>query len=223
MYPLIIPQDSAKRAIIEGRLPKYSVKIFGIPLLFQFTDIASPSGPIHQLEYFEQIIFCPQLPDCQFLRELPSVFYHEIVRVFCETQSIVSDQIFQQLDDFLETDESRNYWGVYKNSRPELAITIIDNRLNYLQRKWILINAQKDKKDTVNFVTQVFDALKPWLNSELFQHIQEVEENCRENVFYDDDNMTQIDKQLQEKARKLMAARKQTTNLDEITIEDNNA
>jgi hypothetical protein len=220
MNPLKLPQNAAKQAVIEGILPKYPIEVFNIPFIIHFIDTPSAPGAFAQLHYFEQIISCKGFSGKEFVKDLPPIFYQEIIRIFCDIQPVIGAQLLQQLDEFLETDESRNYWELFKITRPELVVNI-NERLNFLQRKWILVNVQKDKQDTVQLIGQIFDAIKPWLNSELYQRVQEVEESQRENVFYDDANIEKIDARIRAKAKKFkQSPQKLTNDLDEISIDE---
>lgn len=219
MNPPKISQNAAKQAIIEGILPKYPIEVFNIPFVIHFIDTPSLPGALVQLHYFEQIVSCRGISGTEFMKDLPPIFYQEIIKIFCNVQPIISDQLLQQLDEFLETDESRNYWELFKVTRPELVITI-NEHLNFLQRKWILVNLQKDKQYTAQLIGQIFEAIKPWLNAELYQRVQEIEESQRENKFYNDSNIDKVDAQIRAKARKLkQVQQKLPNNLDEISIE----
>lgn len=229
--PLKITQDHVKQVIVDGVFPTHTVELFGVPFTFEFTDVQFPKdGRCTQLNFIERVITCRNLQGVQFVKELPPVLYRELVYSFLVFQADIGNQLFDALDAFLETSESRNYWEIFKHTRPDLAICIVNNRFNIYQRKWILINTQKDKKDTAELITQVFEAAKPWLNSELFARIKDEEQNRRDNAFYDEEDMSKIDKYLRQKAQETAnnltkqndanSDSQNNADLDEISIEE---
>jgi len=44
----------------------------------------------------------------------------------------------------------------------------------------------QDKVEQNNTITNVIDILKPWLDRELYTHVQERKANTRENVMFED-------------------------------------
>lgn len=219
---LRITQDDAKRAVIDGIFPQYSVDVLNIPFTFFFTDKPFPPSRREQLQYIESVVSCRQIPGSEFVKDLPIVFYRELVSTFITTQIRVGECLKDALAEFVKTDESRNYWELFKVTRPEIALKITDSCLNAFQRHWILLNVMADKEDKVKFVGQIFDALKPWLNSDLFARMREHEENARENILFSDGHdMGEVDKKLREKARRI-AENVKSSNTPGIQLPDDN-
>jgi len=203
------------------------INVVGIPFTFKFTDYTLPIiSNDKQLQFMEVVCRCKSFSGNQFIRELPPVIYKELLRTFLDFQTTVGMQLFCAVEEYITTAESRNYWEVFKASRPELVLNLKNNKFNVFQRKWILLNTAKDKQDNVELINSIFDVLKPWLNLDLFTKLQEITENRRENVFYNEENISKEDNRIREKARKLMQSSTVSTksslsnsNLDEISIE----
>jgi len=227
IQPIKITQEHARQVVLNSVFPECTISVIGVPFTFKFTDHSLPPiGGIEQLQFMERVLCCKSFKGTQFVRELPPIFYKELLQEFISFQTIVGDQLFRGVEEYAKTSESRNYWEVFKSVGPALTINLRDGKLNAFQRKWVLLNTIQDKQENVKLIENVFDILKPWLNLDLFAKMQEVEENRRENVFYNDDNIAQEDARLRMKAQKIAEQAKQNTkikidpdDLDEITIE----
>ena len=222
----IVTKNHVRQAVINGVFPSRTITVCGLPFKFTFTDETFPTaGGRKQLQFVERVTSCEKLPGSHFVKKLHPVIYRELVYTFFDFQTTAGDQLFNILEEFADTPESRNYWEIFKATQPKLAINLAEGCLNTFQRKWILINTLKDKQDAANLISQVFDALKPWLNLDLFSQISKDAENCRENAFYNEEDMSVIDMQLKKKAQEAyikQQARKDVAqndnDLDEISI-----
>jgi len=73
-------------------------------------------------------------------------------------------------------------------------------------------------------IADVFDAAKPWLDRELFFHVQEQSENTRENVFFDDEEQDTILRQKAADAVKLARSKESgIEGTDDIVVIEENA
>ncbi len=221
--PLKITQEHAKQAVLNNEFPECTINVVGVPFTFKFTDRTLPIiSDENQLQFMEKVLCCKSFSGNQFVRKLPPVIYKELLQIFLDFQTTTGTQLFHVIEEYANTAESRNYWEIFKMSRPELVLNFENNKFNVFQRKWILLNTIKDKQDNVELINSVFDVLKPWLNLELFGKLQEITENQRENIFYNEEDMSKEDARIRKKAHdiKRTATNKNSlNNLDEISIE----
>lgn len=103
---------------------------------------------------------------------------------------------------YVATPASRYYWELYKLG----ALKNIPRSLEELRKEqllWLSYSLQQDKIEQGELISGVLEALKPWLNLELYQ-AQEKKKTTRENSSYeetkkrllmstlDDDNLDEI-------------------------------
>lgn len=217
-----------RKIIFDGEFPIESVLVHGIPLNFMFSDISFPVDFQERLDFFDNVVTSSKVSQ-KFISLLPHIIFQEILKEYQNFRAKMGTVLLETLKDFVKTPESRGFWKLYKNSKPEYVISIKDNSLNAFQKQWILLNSYQDTENDSIMVTNIFEALRPWLDKELYSKVKEEEEGesfSRENAFYDD---ASEDDRLRAKAKKLVkeeAAERNTsqqvpeTDLDIITLED---
>jgi len=209
--------------IVHNTYPEESCTIKKIQFDFILTDRIIPRVDIFkQIKFFENHIFSRGVSGKNFIQYLfPEIFY----KLFNEYQLIQVETIqrlLKHLSNFCESAESRALWLTYKNCKDISMVLSFDTQLNTFQKRWILLNSIIDKREKHELIKDVFDALKPWLDKDLYLQISEKDQYQKENAFYDDENIAEFDKQMIEKAKEA-AAKQRTINdpedLDIITIE----
>ena len=193
-----------RKIIFDGEFPTEVIAVHNIPFRFTFSDKVPSIDISKQVAFLENVIECKGISGHSFLKALPPIFFYSIVDTYIHFQIRLGKEFFELMEDFIKTPESRGLWAIYKKSRPEHIMTI-DEKLNAFQQRWIVVNVSLDNEDTARMVLEVFEVLKPWLDKELFAKVREEEEHTRENVFYDEDNLEAMDKNLRAKAQKIMA------------------
>lgn len=204
--------------IFEGTFPTKVVTITNVPFVFILTDQIIPrKGVNSQVDLFSSVISCAEVSGREFIKDLPSVLFYLIARSYADFQVDTIPQLIKELYEFTKTTQSRDYWLLYKGSKSQYTLPVVNNRLNIFQKYWIIFNQALDRKENIDLITDVFEALQPWLDRELYAKIKE-EENTRQNAFFDDDT---IDKELQEKARKIVKEKNNPIedDLDIVTLD----
>lgn len=215
--PIKITQDHVRQAILNNEFPECKLTLFNTPFTFIFTDRTPPSlGGLEQLHFMQNILKCGDIMGSVFIPKIAFVAYKELLKTFLQFQTYVGTRLFEELLEYVETGESRNYWELFKAAGPAAAITVNGSALNVFQQKWVLLNVAKDKRDNAELISHVFDALKPWLNTDLFVKVNESTQNQRENINYSDDDMAAEDARIRAKARQLaqQGAKKDGADID---------
>jgi len=203
-----------RKIIFEGEFPVESVSVYGIVFDFVFSAVPFPLGFQNQLKFFDTVVTRRKISR-KFISFLPHPFFQEISDMYQSFQLRVGLDLLDTLEDFVKSPESRGLWGVYTHSKPEYIMNIINDTLNAFQKQWILLNVSLDADDKAVMISNIFEALQPWLDKELYAKVQEEAEgssSTRKNVFYDD---VFEDVKLREKAKKLMKEK-----LEKVPIEN---
>lgn len=199
------------KIIFDSDFPVESVSVHGIIFDFIFSDVTIPADYQERVKFFDDVIMCRKTPQ-KFISLLPHVFFQEISVKYLDFQTRVGSSLLEVLKDFIKSSKSRGLWRLYKNSKPEYVICIVNDALNTFQRQWILLNAYRDVEDDTTMISNIFKMLQPWLDKELYAKIKEEEGSTRENVFFDD---ASEDTRLREKAKKLMAEKNQKFSVED--------
>ena len=205
--------------IFEGTFPTKTVVVARVPFEFTLTDITIPRrGVDFQIELFSNIISCKGVSGKEFIKNLPSVLFYLIASAYVKYQAETISSLIKELYDFTLTQNSRDTWLLYKNSKDQYNLPTVDNRLNVFQKYWIIFNKSLDKKETMDLIVASFEALQPWLDKELYRNIKE-EKDARQNAFFDDE---EVDKRLQEKAKKMIEEKNNPIkdDLDIVTLDE---
>lgn len=197
------PQKIAqlRKIIFDSEFPVESISVHEVVFDFIFSDVVLPSDLQERMKFFDDVIMCRKVSQ-KFISFLPHVFFQEISIRYQNFQIRIGARLLDTLKGFVKSPESRGLWRLYKNSKPEYVMYIIDDTLNSFQKQWITLNACRDVEDNATMVSNIFGSLQPWLDKELYAKVKEEESfSTRENVFYDD---VSEDDRLRAKARKLM-------------------
>ena len=215
----VILHQQLNSIIFEGIFPTRTIVVAHVPFEFTLTDLTIPRNGIEsQIKIFSKIISCKNISGEQFVKNLPSVLFYLIARAYVDFQSSLMPKLIKELYNFTASTQSRDYWFLYTASKGQYNLPTINNQLNIFQKYWIIFNKSIDKKENMDLLVNVFEALQPWLDKELYAKIQE-ETGARQNVFYNDEN---IDKELQEKARKIIQEKNKPVkdDLDVVTLDE---
>lgn len=205
--------------IFEGTFPTKTVVVARVLFEFTLTDLTLPRRGIDfQIELFSNIISCKGVSGKEFIKNLPSVLFYLIASAYAKYQADAIPALIKELYDFTLTQGSRDNWLLYKNSKDQYNLPTVDNKLNIFQKYWIIFNKSLDKKENMDLIVNVFEALQPWLDRELYTKIQE-EKDARQNVFFND---KEVDRQLQEKAKKMIEDKNNPIkdDLDIVTLDE---
>lgn len=186
MTPIVLQQ--LRRAIIYGEFPSKSVNVKGIPFIFTFTDqVIFPRTSLPEcIEFLSKVVTYKVRNRSIPIMDFPGVYFGPIYSAYGQFHATIISKLSEALSKFLELSESIGLWEVYKHCDPSHVLSICDGKLNWIQQQWILRNSMIDAKADIKLIADIFEAAKPWLDRELFFHVQEQAENTRENVFFDD-------------------------------------
>lgn len=194
-----------RKIIFDSEFPVESVSVHEVVFDFTFLDVVLPSDLRERIKFFDRVIMHRKISQ-KFISFLPHAFFQEISIRYQNFQIRIGTSLLDTLKDFVKSPESRELWRLYKNSKPEYVIHIVDNTLNSFQKQWITLNACQDVKDNATMVSNIFESLQPWLDKELYAKVKEEESfPTRENVLYDD---VSEDDRLRAKAKKLVKEKK---------------
>ena len=211
----ITPQQ-LRNVIIDGKFPFEIIKVKDLQVEFTFTDIGiSPYPSLKELvQFLAKVTKCKGVDGPIFINSLPSVYLFLLQNTYMDFQFEVGCALMKAVENFVKLPESRGLWIVYTNSNPAHVLNIINDRLNIVQRRWIILNAEIDTKNKMQLIEDIFDVAKPWLDKELYTRIKEHEDATRTNAFFDDETQ---DARLRAKAKK-MAMNKTSTKAPEGDI-----
>lgn len=133
------------------------------------------------------------------VKHLPEPLFDILLNMYRDFQYKSLHQLVSQMNVYVESDESRSQWLLAKAVGVLNTLSTEHNELNPLQRTWIVRNALQDKVDQTNLIIQTIDILKPWLNTELYNKVQERIANTRENIMFDEDESI-MDARIREQA-----------------------
>jgi hypothetical protein len=173
---------------IEGEYPEYQVDILGIPFIVRIPDInlSQNTSLEFQISFLEKCVKTPILAGAEFVKELPFLYYVKLWNTLLEKWTKFQEMLDIELEEFIESDFSRSKWIIYKESK-DSKLNLVNGTLTELQKRWICANAVEDKKEKHELIVNVIDALKPWLDHEMYFKLKESEKNTRVNAFYDED------------------------------------
>jgi len=201
------------KIIFDGIFPSYTIVVKSASFQFIFTDEKIPVDNVEeQLTFFENVVNCWKCEGKEFVRTLPACFFYLIVNAYYDFQLSLGKILFDSVDDFTKLVESRSMWEIYKRDPGRVMTVSTLKKLNSFQKKWIIVNTQRDREDKSELISDIFDALKPWLDKELYSKIEEGKnQGSRENFFYNDENIDEVDKNIRKKAREVVQKSKQSS------------
>jgi len=210
-----------RNVLINGKFPSEIVKVKGVLFKFTFTDndLSLCNTITDYIEFLSKVVKCTVDDIVVPLIDLPSTYFYPLQTAYSEFQYNLLNALLETVVKFTESAESRGLWLTYKHSDPSHILSI-DCKLNLIQQRWVALNAMNDAKDNMKMITDVFEALKPWLDRELYTKIKEHNEKTRENIFFDDDS---YDAKLHEKAKQLVEMQQENnteTENDTIIMEE---
>lgn len=216
-----ITLQQLRNAVVGGVFPSEIVMVKNVPFEFTFTDkdIARCNSLEEQVKFLAGIIKCRNISGTDFLRELPSAYFYPLQSAYTNFQLSTGYSLLEAVKDFVKSPESHGLWATYKHSNPVHVLNIVGDKLNMVQKKWVVLNVEDDTRDKMKLITDIFEIAKPWLDKELYTKIREHEEAMRENAFFDDDK---FDARLRAKAKKIAAEQKGAIKNDGdiVVIED---
>lgn len=73
----------------------------------------------------------------------------------------------------------RQLWLVYKQVGSKVFSELLKNPIAF---SWVSNQIDKDRKEHIDLITHIFDALKPWLNLDLYKDIQKKEKAAENKI-----------------------------------------
>ena len=209
-----LSKQAIEQAIFEGVYPTHTIKISPLTLILVINDRTSlPRNIEDWFNFFENACFIPGFKDSRvFLREIPFDFFEKLVQEYIKLYNNWMLSVLLYMPQIIAGDRSKVAWRVFTKAPVEKVLPIGD-RLNAAQYYWVVFNTVEDKRDFSDIVTNLFEAIKPWLNTELWGRMEDAKagkESGRLNRFYDN--------QIQKFDEK-MGLRKSQDDVDDIIME----
>lgn len=216
----ILKNQKIHNALIFNKFPTLHTTIGNFNFSADFSPFELPKSPEYLLDYFKDKVTVKDSTNIyrgkDFLASLPVPLFFTFLQEYHQFQY---DQLtaLLELTDYIKSPQSEHMWTIFKAAGPTYIFP--STTLNSIQKHWIHLNVNKDTNNQQVLIKDVMEALKPWLNVELYKKMRESAENTRENVYYDD---AARDKELQEKAASMMQKKDTPINTDDIieAIED---
>jgi len=205
----------ALNAVVFNKFPSKDVKLAGTTFRFLFTPEPIPPATPELVDYFKPLVSVREISGEEFLTSLPVPLFITLFLDYSTFHYTTSARLSELVRAFSETPESMNVWDIFKNAGPNYALTLKGNHLSSLQYLWVLHNVRKDTRNKYDLITSVLDALKPWLNTELYVKMQEQGGATRKNYLYDDDEM---DTKLQRQADTILKKKAPPVAEDDLDI-----
>lgn len=179
-----------EKAIFEGIYPTYTINIGPLTLIFVINDGTNlPKSVEDWFNFFANACFIPGFKDSRvFLREIPFTFFDKLVQKYIKFYNNWMLSVLLYMPQIIISDKSKMAWRVFTQAPIEKVLPVGD-RLNTAQYYWVVFNTVEDQKDRTGIITNLFEAVKPWLNTELWNRMEEAKagkEQGRVNRFYEE-------------------------------------
>lgn len=185
----LLSQQEIEAAIFEGTYPTKIVKIEDIDSVFVIYDRKIPATVLGWLDFFRDAIYIPGIKDSTiYLQTLPLPAFHFLIRKYKSFYDTWVTSVTTHAPKIVHTNKSRVTWLACKHVNVDQVIPVQD-RLNIAQYFWVILCEAEDTNTRNQLILDVFEMVKPWLDKELWQHIQEKEgegENTRINRLYEE-------------------------------------
>lgn len=178
-------------ALVEHQYPSIDIDLDGtkfcasfvaFPLPYTTDEIIKFLFPLIQARGVDGKIYSGE----EFLKSLPAPMFFVLFDAYSNFHKETLTKFLGLVERYVESGNSVNLWALFKTVGIDRTLTLHNNSLDILQRTWVLHNVAKDEKDKYTLIHSVFNALKPWLNAEMYAKVQEAENSTRENWLYDD-------------------------------------
>lgn len=198
----MINKDQIKTAIFENTMPSKlvrPVKKLNWNVTFCIVEKSAPKTLEDFVDLLANALNIPKYTPKENLLFLKSLSVN-ILNILFEKYLDFYEEWIKSLNaiikDIVENDKQSKFeWELSKS----IGIDKILHTVNYnnAQLLWIFYNTMKEKKDkndyVIKLVDNIFDMLKPWLDKELYYKMEEVEENTRENVLFEEKTQEYVD------------------------------
>ncbi len=142
--------------------------------------IKAPSFSLKRFEFlaeaFDTSVEC--------IQHLPSAVLFELQSNLAAETNTWLTEAFDELPEWTESGESVVQWEIMKSVG---ANTILPMPLTGLQRSWIMLSRNRERKENADMWTALLDRLYPWLNFNMWNDIKRAED-ARQNVEYNTDH-----------------------------------
>lgn len=88
----------------------------------------------------------------------------------------------ENMTEYVRSPESKFQWEIAQSIGIDAIMT---KPFSFEQRVWIAYASAVSRNDERKFMTDMADSLKPWINNELYHHIERVKENKKTNAAFE--------------------------------------
>lgn len=177
-------------AIFQGICPTRTFLISPLRCVFIIAnDLVTPPATVFEwLYFFKSTLYIEGIPDSRvFLRELPILIFHKFVEEYVKFYREWAKAIFEYMPVITADVQSRMKWQVCRATSIDKVI-LVRNQLSMAQYYWATFNVVGDTSERATLISSLFDALKPWLDKDLWKAIEEGKDDSsgkRVNKLYD--------------------------------------
>jgi hypothetical protein len=202
----LITRQEIEDAIFYGEMPKRTFNVLGKSFTFVINEPFKPSVIYEWVDFFETSLFITGTNTKSFLLSLPHPIFMRIIDYYNDFYKSWINGIQEHTKEISEDARSRTTWRIGEKFSFDKVIEIKD-KINSAQYYWSIFNIMEDKKEQGKMVSSIFEALKPWLDKELWSNLNNTEESTKINMLYEQQ----------------IAAFEGTSDLDELVMENPDA
>ncbi len=207
----LLTRQEIENAIFEGIYPTKIFKSGLLTLIFVISERKFPASLEGWYDFFKHAISVSGLDDSRiFLKTLPVPLFYRLIKDYKDFYINWLKSIAEHISDISADSRSRTTWNVCQKTAINTVIPVYV-RLNTAQYFWVAFNAAKDKDEKTQLISDIFDMLKPWLNMELWQHIEKDKDDSSKRInVLEEEQIKEYEQSLQNP---------QINDFDEITME----
>ena len=179
-------QQEIENAIFNGDLPKKTFNISGISFTFIINEEQVPYILEEWVEFFENCLFITGRDTRPFLLSLPHPIFILLIKYYNKFHKDWLASVENYIEKIMGDPGSKTIWKVCKKVSADKVLKINNNKLNTAQYYWAMHNIHHDESEQSDLITNIFNALKPWLDFDLWKAQSDNDTNTRVNRLYDD-------------------------------------
>jgi glycerol-3-phosphate O-acyltransferase len=190
----MLSKEQVKAAIFNNQLPIKTIKPFkklDWTVSFCITKTSFPNTLEETVKLISSALVLnkSQLEKENLLKSTScfviNIFFEKYIRFYSEWAKSLNELV----EGIVKNDnQSKFAWEVSK--RIGVDKTLHTSEYNDAQLLWIFYNSVEEEKnkyiDRSNLIKNIFEALKPWLDKDLYLQMQEQEENSHENILFEE-------------------------------------
>ena len=181
-----ITRKDVEKAIFDGIFPTAIFKIDNFNIIYTISERPCPSTMDGWMDFFYYAIQIPGCADSRVvLGDFPFPLFYNFIRGYKKFYTAWLTAVLLYVPEIVETEKSRTAWRICQTVAIEKVIPV-QERINVAQYFWLGLCSAKEVSDRHLFISNILENLQPWLNIELWKHMQ------KEKDAVEDDSLTGI-------------------------------